>query len=100
MKTLKMILNNRRITIREVADDVGTKLQNFEQKQLAWIYGDYDDVQRRLDLLKKVKVHGCMAMTFKSKHNHSNDSIQKRQDRKKYVKHSCQMDVVKNRQIL
>ena len=96
-----MILDNRRIIIRDVANDVGiscgscqaistdilgmkraagkivSKLLNFEQKQLRM-----DIAQETLttfnddpDLLKKN--HGCMAMTLKPYSNHPNESVQK-----------------------
>ena len=91
----KMILDNRRIAIREVAEEVGIsfdscqaiftdvllmklaavkivpKLQNFEQKQCRT-----DIAQEMLttfnddpDLLKNVTNLGCMAMTMKPKLN-------------------------------
>ena len=110
---MKMILDNRRIAIREVADDVGIsfgscqvifenvlgiqraaaeivpKLLHFEQKQRCM-----NIAQKMLTtcnddpvLLKKVITgEESRVMTLKPKSNQPNGSVQKSQERKKHVK--------------
>ncbi|XP_018353100.1 PREDICTED: putative uncharacterized protein FLJ37770 [Trachymyrmex septentrionalis] len=111
----KMILENRRITIREVADDVGIsfgscqeifsdvlsmkrvaakfvpKLLNFDQKQRRVdIAQELNEINNDPDLLKTVITgdtkHGYMGMTSKPRPNRPNGSCLKSQDRKKFEK--------------
>ena len=69
----EMILDNHRITIGEVVDDVGV---SAHAKHFLRITFNYDP-----HLLKKVN-HGCMSMIINQKLNHPNGSVQKTQDRK------------------
>ena len=108
--TNKMILDNHRITISEVADDVGIsfgscqvfstdvvgmkraaakivpKLLNFEQKQhrmdivQAVCWRRSTTIQICSKRSQLVTNHECMAMTLKPKPNHPNGSVQKSQD--------------------
>ena len=99
----KMILDNRRITFREVADDVGISFTSC-QAIFTYVLGkkragakivpkllNFKQKQRRMDIAqqkgqKVVTNHGCMAWALKPKPNHPNGSVQKCQERKKYVK--------------
>ena len=103
----KMNLDNRSITIREVADDFGISfgscqeiftdvlakkraavkivpnLQNFRQKQSRMDIAQeiLTTLHDNTDLLKKVITnHGCMPRILKPKPSYLNGSVQKSQD--------------------
>ena len=85
----KMILNNRRITIKQMADDVDISFgscQAIFTNVLGMKYAaakiasklTLSTNKRCLDIaqeIDKVTNHDCMAMTLKPKANHSNGSV-------------------------